>query len=205
MKVTITENNQIAELPPGFKHCRYLPKAITYENGYDTLLKTLAWEQEEVFVYGKLHKLERQACRYGSDNSEGYSGVGVERHPIKEKPKILLDLTERMDEITKNFHSNHLGYNFILCNYYANGKAYIGYHSDGESDYIKDVCICSLSFGATRDFTIKDKTNNETYKIPLNEGDVFIMEPGFQQKYKHSIPKRANAEGRINLTFRIFK
>jgi alkylated DNA repair dioxygenase AlkB len=201
MKITVKDDYRIFEL----KHCAYLSKGIVYKSGYKKLLKILEWQKEEVLVYGKLHHLERQACRYGSDNSTGYSGIGVKRNPIKEWPKLLHDLTELMDEITKEIHSSHSGYNFILCNYYPNGNAYIGYHSDDESDYIEGACIGSLSFGASRDFLIKNKENNETHKISLNDGDVLIMEPGFQQIYKHSIPKRANAEGRINLTFRVFK
>ncbi len=185
-------------------HCHYLPNEITYIDGYQQLLDTLQWKQEEVFVFNKLHQLDRRACRYGENNSNGYSGVGVKRHPIQEWPDILVKLLKLMNDITKERFPNAPDYNFVLGNYYPTGDAYIGYHNDDESDYKTNACIGSLSFGSTRDFTIKDK-NKKVIKIPLNNGDVFIMEPGFQQLYKHSIPKRKNAKGRINLTFRSFK
>jgi alpha-ketoglutarate-dependent dioxygenase alkB family protein 2 len=201
MNVTTTDDYRILEL----KYCIYIPQAINYKDGYKELLNILAWQQERVVVYGKLHTLERKSCRYGCENSNGYSGIGVKRRPIKEWPDVLHNLVNLMNDITKEIHPSHSGYNFILCNYYADGKAYIGYHSDNESDYVEGACIGSLSFGASRDFSIKNIKNNKTHKILLNDGDVFIMEPGFQQKYKHSIPKRANVKGRINLTFRVFK
>ena len=185
-------------------HCQYIPKTILYKNAYELLLD-LPWQPEEVIVFNKLHILDRQACRYGNNESQHYTGLGIKRNPIQEWPFILTELTKIMNRITKELYPDHPDYNFVLCNYYPNGKASIGYHEYDEKDYMPYACIGSLSFGGTRDFTIKSKVTKCVEKIPLGNGDVFIMAPGFQQLYKHSVLKRVNAQGRINLTFRSFK
>lgn len=62
-----------------------------------------------------------------------------------------------MNDITKEHCPTAPDYNFILGNYYPDGTALLNYHNDDESDYQHGACIGSLSFGATRDFTIKIK------------------------------------------------
>lgn len=67
-------------------------------------------------------------------------------------------------------------------------------------------CIASLSLGSSRDFHMKHKQQKENdskvEKWSLQSGDCVVMRGTTQSKWLHSVPKRANAGGRMNLTFR---
>lgn len=97
-------------------------------------------------------------------------------------------------------------YNFTLVNYYSNGTDSISYHSDSESFLGPNPCIASLTLGGTRDFMLRHcnyKANIAPIeKFNLRDGDMVVMRGRTQHDWQHSIPKRAKAEGRINVTFR---
>lgn len=103
-------------------------------------------------------------------------------------------------------------FNFCLVNYYADGKDSISYHSDDERFLGADPAIASFSLGAKRDFLMKHKPiepkdgvvveETKPIKLPLGSGDMVLMRGKTQSNWLHSIPKRANSEGRINITFR---
>ncbi|KAI9740595.1 MAG: hypothetical protein M1834_005176 [Cirrosporium novae-zelandiae] len=128
--------------------------------------------------------------------------------PIPQCMLPLLDLIQRATNET---------YNFILINYYADGRDSISYHSDDERFLGPDPTIASLSLGATRDFYLKRKpellpkgTKADIHKMPLASGDMVLMRGKTQTEYLHSIPKRSTnlkaglekETGRINVTFR---
>lgn len=63
--------------------------------------------------------------------------------------------------------------------------------------------IASISLGGSRDFYLKNKADGtKVEKFVLDDGDLLIMQGTTQSKWLHSIPKRAHALPRINLTFR---
>lgn len=205
-----TTDGRIEEL----RHCRFFPHAISFhdgifqlksdsksrnpprssENGYDQLLETLNWKQEEVIVFGKHHVLTRYACEYQINQNDSY-------------PEVLNQLKECLEIIVRKYYPNHPGFNSIHGNYYPDGTAYSGYHADNEDNYIDNACTVTITFtsGLVRDFYIKNDIDKSVYKMPLTNGDVFLMESGFQQIYKYSTPKRKVAGGRICLTFRLLK
>lgn len=97
-------------------------------------------------------------------------------------------------------------YNFTLVNYYADGTDSISYHSDSESFLGPNPCIASLTLGSARDFFLRHinhKSNQAPIeKFKLVDGDMVVMRGGTQANWQHTIPKRANVGGRINITFR---
>ena len=101
-------------------------------------------------------------------------------------------------------------------NYYADGDDKLGFHADDEPEHDPNAFIISLSFGATRDmqFKAKDVSNSaQIFKdganlvnIPLESGDLLLMDFTLQSFYKHAIPQRKRVKTpRINITFRKFK
>jgi alkylated DNA repair dioxygenase AlkB len=154
---------------------------------------------------GKTYTPYRYIAQYG-ESKEGYNYSGIKRKAHTDWPECIVNLTKIMDDLVTEYHPDHPGFNFVHCNHYPDGDSYIGYHADKEKEHVEETCIGSLSFGATRDFMIKKNKDKSVYKVPLNDGDGFIMETGFQHIYKHSVPKRKTVtEGRINLTFRVFE
>lgn len=103
---------------------------------------------------------------------------------------------------------NQIGYgkfDQILVHWYPNGKYYTEEHSDDEKQMVENSPIVIISFGATRTFRIKQKSDGKSRDLPLKDGDVIAMGGSFQNVYTHQIPKEQVKEPRISLTFRQFK
>jgi alkylated DNA repair dioxygenase AlkB len=108
------------------------------------------------------------------------------------------------DEVSRRTGSQ---YNFVLVNYYSDGKDSISYHSDGEDFLGPNPTIASLTLGAPRDFLMRpippkkganepEKVSSTAEKWTLESGDMIVMRGTTQSTWEHSIPKRANAKGR---------
>jgi alkylated DNA repair dioxygenase AlkB len=95
--------------------------------------------------------------------------------------------------------------NGIFCNLYNDKSHVIPYHSDNEPSMDKNKPIISISFGGERVFNFcpRFKSKKCIAKVLLQHGDVCIMKPGTQEKYRHGISK-GSEESRINFTFRWF-
>ena len=111
-----------------------------------------------------------------------------------------------MDDLNDNFDCN---YNVCFLNYYKNEKQHLGSHSDDSPEMDKNHSITVISFGAEREIWVKEKGFSGNIpaedKFLLNDGSLFIMPSGYQEKYLHKIPKWDKpCGGRISLTFRKF-
>ena len=113
-----------------------------------------------------------------------------------EWPDVIQQLVAKAKELTGE------DFNSALVNLYRNGDDCIGAHSDNDNnDGVGE--IASFSFGATRDFIIKESaTRNTVATVPLESGSLFVMRKGMQDKYLHSVPRKKVFNGRINVTLR---
>ena len=110
-------------------------------------------------------------------------------------------------------------FNTVVAQVYEGKKGAIAFHADDEN-VLKRVMspegkeevatIVSVSFGASCKFSVRpieaqgNAKRRKTNKKVLNDGDVLVMNQGFQEKYHHGIQKGDIMEGkkRICLTFR---
>lgn len=136
------------------------------------------------------------SSRPGVDNYSGIQTIPMKTVAVIDKIRAKLGI--------------HLGINFDTCllNYYRDGSAGIGHHSDGEADLLPNAPIASISFGAVRHFDIWPKLTtprmHNRYRIDLGHGSLMIMGRNSQREYTHSIPTQKKIkEPRINLTFRV--
>ena len=101
--------------------------------------------------------------------------------------------------------------NCANLNLYSNGQHAVGWHSDSEKLFLQhedeDICIASLSFGATRTFQFKRANGpGPPHSINIADGDVVTMEGPFQSHFVHCITKCDDVhEPRVNITFRFLK
>lgn len=162
---------------------------------YQTLQDTLLWQQDEIVVYGKKHKIPRLQAWYGDENTAyEYSGLMMQPNPW------TAELFELKQMIEMSCNST---FNSVLGNYYRDGNDKMGYHSDDEPELGQRPVIASLSLGTNRRFVFKHKQTDEKLALDLPSGSLLIMAGQTQQFYKHAIMARKNlAHGRINLTFR---
>jgi len=112
----------------------------------------------------------------------------------------LLTIKQRIEKIIE------LNFNSVLVNLYRNGQDYVSWHSDDEKELGKNPTIASVSFGETRRFLLRHKSNKNlaTVEIALTHGSLLIMKGSIQHFWKHQVPKTAKVKSeRINLTFRV--
>ena len=159
------------------------------------LLAELAWQQEDLFIFGRWHKVPRLMCWYG-DPSAHYRYSGVNHTPQAWHP--------RLQPIRQNLEQ-HCGctFNSVLGNLYRDGKDSMGCHADNEPELGPTPLIASLSLGAERIFKLHHNRHPDRLSIPLGHGDLLIMAGTLQQHWQHAIPKTQKTKtARINLTFR---
>ncbi|MEG4423572.1 alpha-ketoglutarate-dependent dioxygenase AlkB [Microcoleus sp. D3_18_C1] len=166
---------------------------------FSDLYSSINWKQDIIHFYGKKIPLPRLTGWYG-DEGKSYTYSGIEQHPDPWTPTLKL-IKSKAEEISK------VTFNSVLLNLYRDGKDSVSWHSDDEPELGKNPIIASISFGATRRFSLKHKISKD-YKIDINllNGSLLLMKGETQHCWQHQIPKTSKFVGpRINLTFRIIK
>jgi len=166
---------------------------------FKQLLKTTAWQQDDITVFGKTYKQPRLTAFYANnENSYSYSNITMHPHLFTDE---LLYIKHKIETvIDKNFTT-------CLLNLYRDGQDSNGWHSDNEKELGKNPVIASVSFGASRMFHLKHRYDKELkHKLVLESGSLLVMKGETQHYWLHQIPKtKKKVEARINLTFRIIK
>ena len=175
-----------------------LPKfypEVEADKYYNQLFKALAWQTEELLIFGRRLKTPRLMAWYG-DAQAHYRYSGVEHSP-QPWTKDLLELRAAVEAVCQH------RFNSVLANLYRNGQDSMGCHADDEKELGQNPLIASLSFGATRLLRFKHPASGGKLDLDLAHGDLLIMAGALQHHWRHELPKtRKIVEPRINLTFR---
>jgi len=162
---------------------------------FAALTTRIPWEQQTLRIYGREIPVPRLTCWFG-DAGYNYSGTtNMARTWLPE----LEELRARLELTTA------ARYNSCLANHYRDGVDSVSWHSDDEPELGAQPVIASLSLGDTRDFRLRHQSSREVSTVPLGHGDLLVMRDDSQEAWRHSIPKRAHAGPRINLTFRWYE
>lgn len=162
---------------------------------FNYILSNIKFENNEIKCYGKTFIPKRKIYCMG-DNGITYkfSGTKNQTHPWD---KEILKIKKYISKFTDS------DFNFCLINYYPDGDSYISWHSDGESDIIKNSDIVSVNLGGSRIFKLRNNKTKEVKNVLLKNGDILIMSGNCQNEYQHCVPKsKKYNKPRINLTFR---
>ena len=160
------------------------------------LQNTINWQQKEVLIFGKKIAQPRLTELHGDEGlSYTYSGLKWQTNPWN---KTTLYIKEKIEKETG------ASFNSCLLNLYRNEEDSNGWHADNEKELGKDPIIASVSFGASRIFSLKHNSKKEIKKqLELSHGSLLLMNKGAQLHYKHQIAKTTQPKDvRINLTFR---
>jgi alkylated DNA repair dioxygenase AlkB len=101
-------------------------------------------------------------------------------------------------------------YNACLQNWYLPDDT-IGRHADDERDLLPRWPIFSLSWGGTRRFVLRPKSQTtQKTEFWLKDGDLLVMGGRTQETHYHEVPKRRmtmdpTTGRRINWTIRAFR
>lgn len=103
----------------------YFKRMITGKQLFEYLLNELPWYRVTYPIRGITIRTPRWTCVWGCDET----GAPLSSYKMKPRkiPSVLQQLLEHMQEQT------NAKFNFVLVNYYENGKDSISWHNDGES------------------------------------------------------------------------
>lgn len=162
---------------------------------FETLLHSIAWENDQALIFGKLLTTKRKVAWYGDRRFEyTYSNMNKYALPWTKELAELKQLAETLTGET---------FNSCLLNLYHRGDEGMAWHSDAESDLKKDGAIASLSLGAERKFAFKHKQSKEKVELYLEHGSLLVMKDKTQTYWLHRLPPTKKVStARINLTFR---
>lgn len=160
------------------------------------LIANLEWEQPEIRLFGRWHRIPRLQHWCADDGvSYRYSGRTLPAAPWSQELGWLRQMTEQL---------TGLAFNSVLVNLYRDGKDAMGWHADDEAELGPAPWIASWSFGASRDFCLRRKGESRTSRcMTLDDSSLLLMSPAVQHHWQHSLPRRQRVrQPRLNLTFR---
>ncbi len=164
---------------------------------FNTLLQNTQWRHDTIKHFGKEIPLPRLTAWY-ADAGKVYTYSKIKMELLEWTPQ-LLEIKNRVERFS------NCTFNSVLINQYRDGRDSVAWHSDDEKELGENPVIASVSFGATRQFMLKHKTQKEleTITIDLTSGSVLLMKDKSQECWLHQIPKTIKpVSTRINLTFR---
>jgi len=163
---------------------------------YNALLSQTTWREYEMPMYDKVVTAPRMISWY-EDNDN------IRADPAT--PELTNDLKLIRSRVEAEVK---LKFNAVLLNLYRNGKDSVAWHSDKTNNSGHDPVIASVTFGETRMFRLRHKTNKNIHQveIPLHHGSFLLMAGTTNSFWEHQVPKTAKPVlPRINLTFRQVK
>jgi alkylated DNA repair dioxygenase AlkB len=151
---------------------------------YSLLVGNIVWDTRM--------RARKTAC-FGQ--AYAYSGISYPTVPMH---PALAPIAERL--ATRIGHP----FNNCLLNFYENGDATMGFHSDSEEEIAEGTGVAIVSVGAERTLTFRSRQDRTAeFAYPLPGGSLLYMPPGIQEEWRHGVPKQEGVGGgRISLTFR---
>jgi alkylated DNA repair dioxygenase AlkB len=184
-------------LPPQLQYHENIFDAQSQNTLFDSLKHDVAWKQDHIKLFGKVHPTPRLVAWYGDPHCT-YTYSGVVNTPLAWTP-TLLTINDRIEQLLYPAK-----FNCVLLNFYRDGHDKMGWHSDDEKELGPNPSIASVSFGATRRFDFKHKTDpSNKLSLELHSGSVLLMQGDMQHHWLHQLPAQKRIlTPRINLTFR---
>lgn len=185
------------------KPCYRVPNWIDPREAYSAY-ETLRDNVEWLNVAG--NRLEYWTNTLGRSYTYG-QGIGQRTYESKPSNSIVEFYRERL------LNATGADFNACFINYYRDGTDSIGWHADDDPGIDHDFPIAVVTLGNGRRIEFK---SNEKGSHPdgyfLENGSLFVMNPGMQLSHKHRIPKVTNEATliqpigpRISLTYRVLK
>lgn len=165
------------------------------------IMEQIELTQRKGLMGGRSYLVPRLEAWYGAEDYH-FNGTTFPARPL---PPALLSLKVRLE-----CYIPGVEFSGCLVNVYRDGQDSVAWHSDDEPA-MGDPVVASISLGATRDFlfrainpvaAVASAVLPNRGKVALEHGSLLLMGRGVQGVYQHSLPKRASAGRRINLTFR---
>ncbi|WP_437997635.1 alpha-ketoglutarate-dependent dioxygenase AlkB [Sorangium sp. So ce185] len=150
---------------------------------FDMAERSLAWDD-------RMHSRRTASCGVAYN----YSGIS---YPDCEMPPFVQELAARIAGVAGH------GINNCLANFYADGAAKMGFHSDSSAGVAAGTTTSIVSLGAPRVLTFRRRSRRgERHDMALAPGSLLIMRASVQEGWQHAVLAVEAAGPRISLTFR---
>jgi alkylated DNA repair dioxygenase AlkB len=168
-------------LPPPIRICpRFVPDADVL---FRQFLDGTVWD-------------ERMRARKTASFGVAYNYSQIS-YPAAPMPDALQQVCQAL-KLELGFMPNN-----CLMNFYPDGSASMGFHSDSSAELAPTTGIAIVSLGAERDLVFRSKHDRSSeFVFPLENGSLLYMSQEMQQDWLHAVPKAEGAGARISLTFR---
>lgn len=180
----------------------FYPDFFTREESdrlYQHLLSQVSWKQMPIKIFGR-EIMQPRLTAWFADKDVKYTYSGLTLTAF-EWTDTLLEIKQHVEKVSGAM------FNSALLNLYRDGKDSMGWHRDNEKELGRNPVVASVSFGATRQFKLRDYgTKNNVVSLDLKHGSFLWMQGETQHYWEHSVPKTNREIGeRINVTFRLVK
>lgn len=157
------------------------------------------WQQPELFIHGRCHRVPRLTAWYGEPEAR-YRYSGQVHEPLPWTP-LLDEIRQRVVTAVGQ------PLNAVLLNYYRDGQDSMGWHSDAEAELGRNPLIASLNLGGARRFDLRRIGGSRIgHSLELQHGSLLVMRGPTQHHWQHQVAKtRRSCAPRLNLTFRLIR
>lgn len=93
--------------------------------------------------------------------------------------------------------------NNCLLNWYPDGQSKMGFHADQTALMAPETGVAIISLGATRALHFRQTQDySQRHQVQLPAGSLLYMSNTLQETWQHALPKSAETEPRLSLSFR---
>ena len=160
----------------------------------DDCLNRLTWEQPNVRVFGREHRIPRRHAFLG-DARVVYRWSGLEQQPAPWTPALKA--------VRKRLAAAGFPFNCVLVNHYRGGSDSMGWHADNERELGPWPVVATVSLGQRRRLAFKRRDGAGRVALDLPNGSLLLTSGAVQHHWLHGVAKSARElEARVSLTFR---
>lgn len=167
---------------------------------FEKLSKEIEFKSE-TYIFSGVTIESKRKISYHSEHAYSYSNQSYSGKPWTPTLALLRQLIA---------DKTGIDFNAVLCNFYEDGSAGMGWHADKEKELGPNPVIASLSFGQKRKFAFRPRRDVVNEKNPkkvceylLGDGSLLMMGEDTQPYFEHSlITDKSATKARMNLTFR---
>lgn len=176
---------------------------------FQELLVNVPWRTVVATTRFSTHTLPRLQCWMSDD---GVQAQLYQKEPALPWSPAVRRVKQRIEQWIAGTLGKNVQFDYVLMNYYRDGRDKIGFHRDDEAEEEGKNVIASISLGAERTFLLKpalrgasraQKAAAKQFEFRLAHGSMVVMRGDTQLGWLHSVPPQEGLEEpRINLTLR---
>lgn len=87
-------------------------------------------------------------------------------------------------------------------NYYRDGRDSVAFHGDRELRTLENTLVAIVTLGGRRPFLLRPSGGGRSIDLSPGSGDLVVMGGRCQLDWEHGIPKTAQADPRISISWR---